>query len=116
VGSHRLFRIHCRVPPAGNRAGDILADSTILTTLFGVDESQRGKNLRFRCRKEKDKCVESVFKKAACKCGNTGDIAYGLPCGGRTAAVGPRLSGAVPKWAKGKFSKVAFPRPLIVLN
>ena len=37
---NREFNMFLWMPPNGNRAGDILlADSTIFTTLFGVDES-----------------------------------------------------------------------------
>jgi hypothetical protein len=37
---NREFNMFLWMPPAGNRAGDILlADSTIFTTLFGGDES-----------------------------------------------------------------------------
>jgi hypothetical protein len=39
-GGNREFNAFLWLPPSGNRAGDILmADSTIFSTLFGVDES-----------------------------------------------------------------------------
>src|SRR5271168_4255022 len=52
---------------------------------------------RLRRKKEENKCVESVFREAACNPGNTGVIACGLLFGGRTASGDARCWGVNPK-------------------
>lgn len=65
----------------------------------GVDDLRRAKYYRLRRRKEASKCVESVFREAACNRANMGRDRVWVAFCGRTAS-GDARKGSLPPFCK----------------